>query len=237
MFDALTLDSALAAIAARASRNEPFAYVATPNVDHIVGLAREPARAALYQSAWLTLNDSRVLEKLAQIAGRPLPAAPGADLVARLFDEEISPHEPITIVGGEPEMISALEDIYGLTNIRWHDAPMGLKYDAEAVADAAAFVAAQPSRYAFFCVGAPQQEMIAWAVAMRGDAKGVGLCIGAGINFLTGHAKRAPKWMRERRLEWLHRLMSEPGRLTHRYLVEGPKIFSIWRAWMAAQHA
>ncbi|MET0182017.1 MAG: WecB/TagA/CpsF family glycosyltransferase [Caulobacterales bacterium] len=236
-FDALTLDQALAAISARASRGEDFAYVATPNVDHVVALAREPARAALYQSAWLNINDSRVLELLARFAARHLPAACGSDIVARLFEEEISPHEPVTIVGGEPEMIAALEDKFGLTNIRWHDAPMGLKHSPEAVADAAAFVAAQPSRYVFFCVGAPQQEMIAWAVQMRGDAKGVGLCIGAGLNFLTGHAKRAPKWMRTTRLEWLHRLASEPGRLARRYLVEGPKVFALWRAWMAAQRA
>ncbi len=231
-FANMGLDEALAAVSARAARHEPFAYVVTPNVDHMVGLAREPARKALYEGAWLTLNDSRVLEALAQAGGRSLRAAPGADLAARLFEEEISPHEPITIIGGERAMIDALEQRYGLSNIRWFDAPMGLKRDAQAVADAAAFVAAHSSRFVFFCVGAPQQEMIAWAVAMRGDATGVGLCVGAALNFLAGRTQRAPGWMRKAGLEWLHRLASEPRRLARRYLIEGPRILALYVTWL-----
>lgn len=230
-FDAMTLDSALGAIAARAGRSEAFGYVATPNVDHVVGLAREPARGVLYSQAWLTLNDSRVLETLAALAGRRLPAAPGSDIAQRLFEEEISPHEPVTIIGGNDALIMALEDRYGLTNIRWHDAPMDLRGDAAAIADAAGFIAAQKSRFTFICVGAPQQEMIAWAAAMRGDATGVGLCVGAGLAFLSGHAKRAPRWMRQSRIEWLHRLVREPGRLWRRYLVDGPRVFALYAAW------
>lgn len=230
-FTPMNLDEALAAITARASRDEHFAYVATPNVDHAVGLAREPGRAPVYDQAWLTLNDSRVLEGLAALSGRDLPAASGADIAERLFEEDISPHEPVTIIGGDRAMIAALELRYGLTNVRWHDAPHGLKQDPAAVAEAAAFIAAQPSRYAFICVGAPQQEMIAWAAQMRGDAKGVGLCVGAGLAFLSGHAKRAPKWMRSARLEWLHRLSSEPKRLARRYLVEGPRVFALYLGW------
>lgn len=234
-FDAMTLDSALGAIAARAGRDEPFAYVATPNVDHVVGLAREPARHALYASAWLTLNDSRILETLAALAGKRLPPAPGSDIAQRLFEEEISPHEPVTIIGGDDALITALEDRYGLTNIRWHDAPMDLRGNASAIADAAAFIAEQKARFAFICVGAPQQEMIAWATTMRGDATGVGLCVGAGLAFLSGQAKRAPRWMRQTRLEWLHRLVREPGRLWRRYLVDGPRVFALFAAWAFAR--
>ena len=76
-FSGLRLDTALDAVAARASLDAPFAYVATPNVDHVVSLAREPGRGALYDNAWLTLNDSRVLAALAKRAGLDLPSAAG----------------------------------------------------------------------------------------------------------------------------------------------------------------
>jgi N-acetylglucosaminyldiphosphoundecaprenol N-acetyl-beta-D-mannosaminyltransferase len=111
---------------------------------------------------------------------------------------------------------------------------MGLKLKPGAIVRAAAFAAAQPSRFTFICVGAPQQEMIAYAIAQRGDARGVGLCVGAALDFLTGSAKRAPKWMQNMGLEWLHRLVSEPGRLWKRYLVTGPKVFSLFAAWRAS---
>ncbi|HVY86605.1 MAG TPA: hypothetical protein VG943_15835, partial [Caulobacterales bacterium] len=72
-FDALDFDAALDAIAARASLDAPFAYVTTPNVDHVVKLAKEPPRRALYERAWLTLNDSRILAGLARRADLDLP--------------------------------------------------------------------------------------------------------------------------------------------------------------------
>src|SRR5688572_5374130 len=142
-FDALDLDTAIDRIAARASLGAPFGYVATPNVDHVVGLAREPARAALYQNAWLTLNDSRVLEALAKNAGVTLPVATGADIAERLFDTIIDRREPITIIGGDAAMIEELTLRYRLTDVRWHAAPMNLKKKPQAIVAAAAFAAAQ----------------------------------------------------------------------------------------------
>jgi N-acetylglucosaminyldiphosphoundecaprenol N-acetyl-beta-D-mannosaminyltransferase len=234
-FSAMTLDNAVDAVAARASiPGAAFAYVATPNVDHVVGLSNEPGRRPLYESAWLLLNDSRILRKLGAHAGIDLPVATGADLAERLFDDVIDRREPITIIGGDEASISELKRRYYLTDVRWHRAPMGLKQKPEAIVRAAAFAAAQSSRFTFICVGAPQQEMIAYAIAQRGDARGVGLCVGAALDFLSGQTQRAPAWMRSAGLEWLHRLLSEPQRLWKRYLVDGPKVFSLFARWRAS---
>lgn len=233
-FSGLDLDAATDAVAARASLGAPFAYVATPNVDHVVGLSSEPARRALYDRAWLTLNDSRVLQGLARRVGVSLPVAAGSDLAERLFDTVIDRHEPITIIGGDDLSVEELKHRYRLTNVRWHRPPMGLKRDPQAVVRAAAFAAQQPSRFTFICVGAPQQEMIAYAIAQHGGATGVGLCVGAALDFLSGRVERAPHWMRGAGLEWLHRLTAEPARLWRRYLVTGPKVFSLFAAWRAS---
>jgi len=77
----------------------------------------------------------------------------------------------------------------------------------------------------------PQQEILALRVAQAGGAVGVGLCIGASLDFLTGRKARAPLWMQKASLEWLHRLLSEPGRLWRRYLIEGPRIFRLTMRW------
>ena len=45
----------------------------------------------------------------------------------------------------------------------------------------------------------------------------VALCAGATIDFLAGHRRRSPVWMRRAGLEWLHRVCSEPRRLASRY--------------------
>lgn len=239
-FSGLDLDAAVDAVSARATLDLPFAYVATPNVAHAVGLDDEPGRWALYDAAWLTLNDSRILKRLAAKANIDLPQATGADLTERLFDTVIDRHEPVVVIGGDEKGIAELKQRYGLTDLRWHDAARNLKDNPHAVVDAAAFAARQDARFIFICVGAPQQEMIAYAIAQHAGATGVGLCVGAALEFLSGRKARAPRWMRGMGLEWLHRLASEPARLWRRYLVEGPRVFSLfatWRSSMAAASA
>ncbi|MBL8530724.1 MAG: WecB/TagA/CpsF family glycosyltransferase [Hyphomonadaceae bacterium] len=236
-FSGLDLDAAVDAISVRASLDAPFAYVATPNVDHVVGAHADPARHVLYDGAWLTLNDSRVLQSLAARAGLALPLACGSDIAERLFDTVIHRHEPVVIIGGDREGVRELKRRYGLTDVRWHNPPRGLKQNPAAVVAAAQFAAAQRARFTFICVGAPQQEMIAYAIARQGGAIGVGLCVGAALDFLSGRAQRAPGWMRRAGLEWLHRLINEPTRLWKRYLVDGPKVFSLFAAWRASMAA
>ncbi len=214
-----------------AAISEPFRYVVTPNVDHMVRLEGDGSLRVLYEDADILLNDSRVLEVLARRDGLDLPASPGADIVAALLDGEIRPDDPITIIGTEKEDVEHIRQRYGLTNLSWHAPPMGLRHKPEAVAEAAAFMAAHPARLHFICVGSPQQEMVAYAAKQRGDVVGIGLCCGASFDFLSGKTMRAPKWVRRARFEWLFRMLSEPKRLTKRYLVDGPRILSIWRKY------
>ena len=64
-------------------------------------------------------------------------------------------------------------------------------------------------------LGCPKQEH--WMAQHRHRVKAVMLGVGAAFDFHAGTVARAPTWMRERGLEWLHRLYSEPRRLGRRY--------------------
>ena len=52
----------------------------------------------------------------------------------------------------------------------------------------------------------------------RGRVNAVMVGVGAAFDFHAATVARAPLWMRENGLEWLHRLLSEPRRLWRRYL-------------------
>ncbi|TRO95905.1 WecB/TagA/CpsF family glycosyltransferase [Glycocaulis profundi] len=233
-FDRIGLETALERITERPA-SQPFAFVVTPNVDHLVRLGQDRILATLYAQAWMTVCDSRVLELLAFLSGERVQVAPGSDLTAALFDYAIDRDEPVVIIGGDEAVIAGVKARYKLTDVRWHQPPMGLRSNPEALAECAAFVAANPSRFVFLCVGSPQQEMIAAACLERGDCTGLGMCVGASLDFLSGKARRAPVWMQRTRLEWLHRLAEEPQRMWRRYLVEGPKILKIWWEWRKAK--
>jgi UDP-N-acetyl-D-mannosaminuronic acid transferase (WecB/TagA/CpsF family) len=159
-FDKIGLDTALRRVDERDPKR-PFAFVVTPNVDHLVRLETDTVLATLYAQAWMTVCDSRVLELIGRLSGEQIDLAPGSDLTARLFEEIIDPEETLTIIGGTDSVIDAVKTRYGLKDVRWHEPPMGLRENPDALADAARFVAENPARFTLICVGSPQQEMIA----------------------------------------------------------------------------
>jgi len=165
----------------------------------------------------------------------PLKAVPGSDLTQQIFDNILTEDDDITVIGADAEIIKIIKSKYKVGKIYHHEPPMGLRKKPDAVAECAQFIKDHPSRYIFICVGSPQQEMVAKAAAELEGTVGLGLCVGASLDFLAGRTKRAPKWMQQARMEWLFRLMSEPKRLWRRYLIEGPKIFMIWQSWKRQQ--
>ncbi len=212
----------------------PFAYIVTPNVDHIVRLQRSRSDLwPVYRGAWMTLCDSRVLARMASRIGLALPVLPGSDLTARMFDQVIDPDDRIAIVGGHADEIGALAPRYGLQDVHHYDPPMGFIRNPVEVARAIRFVVDVQARYVFLAVGSPQQELLAYAIARAGEATGIGLCVGASLDFLTGVQERAPDAMQRFAVEWLYRLATNPRRLSRRYLVDGPEIFQIARRWNA----
>lgn len=70
-------------------------------------------------------------------------------------------------------------------------------------------------------MGVPRQEL--WAYKQIGKLTGVRIILAGGaiLDFLSGTIKRAPLWMRKLYLEWLYRLLLEPGRMWKRYLLGG----------------
>lgn len=216
-------------------KDSPFIYIVTPNVDHVVKLHNDcPTGDALryaYGNAAFRLCDSRVLSALALLHNIRLPVVPGSDLVANLFENVISAGDVIAIVGGTEETLSVLQAKYPHVEFFQHIPPLGLRDNPAALAAAVNFVVATKARFQFLAVGAPQQEIIAEMVHKVGCATGVGLCVGASIDFLTGAARRAPRPFQRMTLEWLHRLAADPRRMWRRYLVEGPKIFLIVAKW------
>lgn len=76
----------------------------------------------------------------------------------------------------------------------------------------------------FVSLGCPKQEK--WMHAHRGRIPAVMIGVGAAFDYHAGTLSRAPAWMRNNGLEWIHRLASEPRRLWKRYLVTNT-LFSI----------
>src|SRR5947209_10608225 len=230
-FDRLTFSQVKSRLRA-ATAESPYGYIVTPNVDHLVRVHRDPELRSLYDAAQLCLCDSRILRLLARLSGIDLPLVAGSDLSAALFHGVIKPGDRIAVIGATPPFLARLRKRFPDIELLHHAPPMGLRTNTAARRKAAAFLASSNARFGFITVGSPQQEMIAHEAGQLRGASGTAMCVGAGLEFLTSDQKRAPRQLQRLGLEWAHRLATNPRRLWRRYLVDGPRIFSIYVAWL-----
>lgn len=234
-FDPRTPAQVHAWLAARDAASA-YAYVVTPNVDHMVRLAEAPTDVRrAYADADLCLCDSRVLARLARLAGIELGVVPGSDLSAALFAQLLQPGDVIGLIGGHEGDAARLEALYPGIAVAQHLAPMGLRHDVAARRGAVDAAVAARARVTLFAVGSPQQELLAHEMATREEARGTALCIGASVEFLLGTQRRAPRIVQRAGMEWAWRLLGDPRRLARRYLVEGPAIFPLFWRWRRAR--
>lgn len=204
-----------------------FAYVVTPNVDHVVQLNKRPELRPIYTGADWLLCDSRILNRLARMSDLDLRPYPGSDLTRDLLDDAAARGKEIAVIGPDDAAFADLAALYpdlALTHIA---APMMTR---DSAAWQATLEAAEAAVYdiLLICISFPKQEYFAADLKSRGRARGVALCVGASVDFLTGRQNRAPQFMRDNGLEWLHRLGSNPRRMFRRYVIDGPRIFRLY---------
>ncbi|HTV78664.1 MAG TPA: WecB/TagA/CpsF family glycosyltransferase [Steroidobacteraceae bacterium] len=205
-----------------------FGFVVTPNVDHLIRYHDDAGFRECYRAASYILMDSRFASRLVRLTkGLRLRICTGSDLTAALFERVIGHSDRVLLIGGSTEQSQAITHRFGLTDLHHHNPPMGFIHDAAATERCLDFIEnLSPFRFCFLAVGSPQQERLALALRQRGRARGLALCVGASLNFITGSERRAPRWMQQMGIEWLYRLLQNPRRLARRYLVRGPRFFA-----------
>jgi N-acetylglucosaminyldiphosphoundecaprenol N-acetyl-beta-D-mannosaminyltransferase len=229
-FDALSMADLLDWLGRRGP-DSPYAYLVTPNIDHMVRLEREgDAMRPLYQDADLCVCDGRNLARLAGLCGVSLPIIHGSEVVRLAFEQILAAQDRICVIGANAAIMTELARRYSRIDFAHHAPPMNLRHDPAARAEAAAFARASGARLTLLTVGSPQQEMIAHEEAMRGGGRGTWLCVGGSLDYLTGVRARAPRIVQLAGLEFAWRVAGEPRRLARRYLWDGLAILPMaWR--------
>ena len=193
-------------------------------------------------SADIVLPDGSGLNLACKIIGKPLlENVNGTDLfpfICRLCSEK---GRSIYFLGAKPGVAEAVkknvETSYpGIKVAGIRDGYFDREKDSEAVINEINRVAPDILMVAF---GAPHQER--WIDAHSGKLNAK-VCIGVGglFDFFSGRIPRAPKWMREFGLEWIYRLIQEPGRMWRRYIIGNPLfVFRVikWKSFMEVKNA
>jgi N-acetylglucosaminyldiphosphoundecaprenol N-acetyl-beta-D-mannosaminyltransferase len=216
-----SLPEAISSIVAEARQGRSFC-VFTLNLDHCAKLRADRTFRSAYRRARFVTADGFPIVMLGRIAGVRMTRTAGADLVEPLCVEAARHRLPVFLYGPNADVLRHCqarlrETIPGLDIVDAY-AP-GPNFDPSSLEADLAIERIRQSgaRLCLLAVGAPRQEIFA---ARCLDANpGMGLvCVGAGLDFIAGTQKRAPRFFQDHGLEWLWRLSSNPRRLGLRYL-------------------
>jgi exopolysaccharide biosynthesis WecB/TagA/CpsF family protein len=196
--------------------------VATLNLDHVVKLRSRPGFLAAYLKHSYVVADGSPVVWLRRLAGSPVEKVTGADLVDPLMALAAERGTPVGFLGSTQATLDAaaalLEARYpGLRVVARVSPPFGLDPNGAEAGAALEALKQAGVRLCLVSLGAPKQEIL----AVRGLAAVPGcgfVSVGAALDFIAGHQRRAPRWMRRMALEWLWRMLDDPRRLTGRYL-------------------
>lgn len=218
--DATGRDALLTDLEARLGSGRGFT-VATINLDHVEKLRKsEPFREA-YAAQTHVVADGNPIVWVSRLAGAPVELIPGCELVEPMAEAAARRGAAVAMLGGTQASLEAAAErltarLPELKIAATIAPPMGFDpYGPEADAALEA-LAASGARLVFLALGAPKQEIFA-ARAQRALPNVGFLSIGAGIDFISGAQTRAPRWFRQRAMEWLWRAATDPRRLMKRY--------------------
>jgi len=168
----------------------------------------------------LVLADGIGLKLAGKLLKRPIiQNVNGTDLFPRLCERLADADESIYLLGGRDGVPDGVAEWIGKHHPTVKIAGFQHGYykpeEEKAVLEK---IRASGARILLVAFGAPRQDL--W-IQENLDRLGVGLAMGVGglFDFYSGRIPRAPQWMRELGLEWLFRLIQEPGRMWKRYVV------------------
>ncbi|MGB1253125.1 MAG: WecB/TagA/CpsF family glycosyltransferase [Candidatus Promineifilaceae bacterium] len=200
--------------------------VLTMNLDHLRRFNRDPFCRELYARATLHVADGMPLVWASRIQGTPLPErVTGSNLIWSLSEAAAKNGRSVFMLGGDPNTAESaakvLKEHYPDLEVAGTFFPQhGFESREQEVAEMTKAIMDANPDIVFVALGTPKQDTLIEALR---DYMPTVWWIGVGISFsfVTGSVSRAPRWMQDNGLEWIHRMAQEPKRLVKRYLFSG----------------
>lgn len=224
----VTLEETVGVISGWIRRREKH-YVNVCNAAVVLQAYDDPGLAEIINAAGLATPDGMPLVWIGRMKGLRVGRVYGPDLMLALCEAGVTLGWRHYFYGGTPQVLEALTN---KLNIRFPDIQIAggwappfrpLTNDEELLV-VKRINESRPD-IVWVGIGTPKQDF--WMARFRPRLEAsVMIAIGAAFNFHAGYVRQAPRWMMKCGLEWLFRLIMEPGRLWRRYLIGIPRF--IW---------
>ena len=139
---------------------------------------------------------------------------PGIELAETILELANTKKNKVAVFGSKKETLEKciqklVEKFPNINFVKTIDGYMGKENDS----NVAEQIANKQPDIVFVALGSPRQEI--WINKNEHlFPKSILIGIGGSLDVWSGKKMRAPKWLRERNLEWLFRLLTEPKRTT-----------------------
>ena len=209
--------------------------VVTVNPEFVIKAQQDVAFRVVLEEADLALPDGQGLLWASRLLGSPITErVTGSDLVPRLAEWSAEGGYRLCFLGAAPGVAARAADVLRgrYTGVQIVDAFPGSPDAREDEAQCERIMALRPDLL-LVAYGAPKQDL--W-IARNLERLDVPVCIGVGgsFDFVAGVTVRAPVWMQEMGLEWLHRLLREPWRW-RRMLALPRFVVAVWGEKLGAR--
>jgi len=174
----------------------------------------------------MVVADGMPIVWASSMQGTPLPErVAGSTLTLSLTQAAAYAGRSVFLLGGNPSTAEAAGEQLVERNPRLRLAgtlcpPFGFEQQPSRLADIRRTLDAAQPDIVYVGLGFPKQERL---IRQLRDRYPRTWFIGCGVtfSFIAGEIDRAPVAFQRLGLEWLHRMIQEPGRLWRRYLVDG----------------
>ncbi len=188
--------------------------VVTPNSEMVIRALDDPELADILNQADLSIPDGAGIVLASRLLRTPLDErVAGFDMMMELLSEAAASGYSIYFLGGSPGVVDIARDKvkkkFPAINICGsHHGYLDMKLQENVISE---LNRVKPDLL-FVGMGVPLQEKFIYKNRERLQAR-VAMTVGGAFDVLAGQVKRAPIWMQNAHLEWLFRLLQEPGRL------------------------
>ncbi|MEM5327440.1 WecB/TagA/CpsF family glycosyltransferase [Paraburkholderia sp. JHI2823] len=188
------------------------------NVAKVVHMQHDVVLAASIRACDIINIDGMGVVWAARLLGVEVPErVAGVDLFDDLLAMAAERGLPVFLLGATPEVVQATAEIVAQRYHRLIVAGYHHGYfwdDEHAIVEK---IQASGARLLFVAITSPKKENF---INRWRDQLGVDFVMGVGGTFdvVAGKVRRAPVWMQRSGLEWLYRVIQEPGRMWRRYL-------------------
>ncbi len=198
------------------------------NVHSIVTARRDSTLSGYLDEADLVLPDGSGLKLAGKAFRTPITTnLNGTDFTPLVLREAVEHNLTVYLLGTRPEVLDACvrklkEDFAGLQILGARSGYFDEAEEAHIIHE----INEKRPNILLVAMGTPLQERWASTHAEHLQA-GVCLTVGGLFDFIAGHHKRAPRWMRSAGLEWIYRFLQDPQAKWPRVFIETPLFLTL----------